>query len=217
MTPTLDVFSIFSSIQGESTAAGRPCTFVRLAGCPLRCSYCDTLEARDGSGRDMTVDDVVRRVVAFRNRLVEVTGGEPLAQGGAPALLVGLADAGLEVLLETSGAFPLDGIDARVRVVMDVKTPGSGMSSSLVEGNLALVGKRAMELKFVVTGEADFHWCADFIARNGLGGRCELLFSPAAGSVPLADLAGWLLASGLDARLQPQLHKLVWPEGERER
>jgi 7-carboxy-7-deazaguanine synthase len=217
MTAALRVHSVFSSIQGESTAAGRPCTFVRLAGCPFACTYCDTLEARDGAGREMTVDDVVRQAIALKNRLVEVTGGEPLAQEATPALLAGLADAGLEVLLETSGAFPLVGIDGRVRVVMDVKTPGSGMSEHFLEDNLAQIGRRPMELKLVVTGKDDFRWGADFIARNGLEGLCELIFSPAAGLVPLADLAGWLLASGLEARLQPQLHKLIWPEGERER
>lgn len=211
------VYSIFTSIQGESTHAGRPCTFVRLAGCPLECSYCDTLEARSSKGEEIPTGEVVARVARRGCALVEVTGGEPLHQKGAKPLIVELLDAGFEVLVETSGAFSIAGVDERASVVMDVKTPGSGMAKRMDPDNLARIAERGDQVKFVITSADDFTWSERLIEKEKLEGRCEILFSPVAGKVDGADLARWLLESGLRARLQLQLHKIIWPLGETER
>jgi 7-carboxy-7-deazaguanine synthase len=215
--PTLQVFRVFASLQGESTHAGLPCAFVRLAGCPLCCSYCDTTEARHAAGETLAISRIVARVRALGPRLVEVTGGEPLAQPATRALLTALADAGLEVLLETSGAFPIAGLDARARVVMDIKTPGSGMDAHNRADNLTALVTGRDEVKFVITGRADFDWAVDFVRRHDLAARAALLASPVAGAVAAADLADWILASGQPFRLQLQLHKLVWPDTGDER
>jgi len=215
--PTLRVFRIFASLQGESTHAGLPCAFVRLAGCPLCCSYCDTVEARDAQGEALTIPAIVERVRALGPRLVEVTGGEPLAQPATRALLIALADAGFDVLLETSGAFTTAGLDSRVRVVLDVKTPGSGMDAHNRPDNLAALVPGRDEVKFVITDRADFDWTADLVRRHDLAARGALLASPVAGAVEPAELAAWILASGQPFRLQLQLHKLVWPDTGDER
>lgn len=212
----LAVFSIFKSIQGESTYAGRPCTFVRLAGCPLGCSYCDTAHVRDSSGRSMEVWAILEEVERLGVGLVEITGGEPLAQQGTPELVTALIESGKEVLLETSGAFPIDTLDGRAVVIMDVKTPGSGMSGKLVEANLDLVVDRGVEVKFVLTSRGDFDWAVNLIRGRGIEGKCELLFSPVLGEVEPGDLASWLLESGVNGRLQLQMHHILWPDGEKE-
>jgi 7-carboxy-7-deazaguanine synthase len=211
MTTTIQLHSFFVSIQGESTRAGLPCTFVRLAGCPLACSYCDTVGAREAAGVTTEASAVVRRCLAETPRLVEVTGGEPLAQPGAFDLLAMLADAGLEVLLETSGAFPISGVDSRVRVVMDIKTPGSGMADRFCEENLAALAWGRHEVKMVVTSRADFDWAVGRVRRADLAARCDVLVSPVHPDVAFDDLAEWILASGLPLRFQPQLHRLIWP------
>jgi len=211
MTGTIQLYSFFVSIQGESTRAGLPCAFVRLAGCPLACSYCDTKEARSAAGAETRISDVVARCAAAGPRLVEVTGGEPLAQPGAPALLAALADAGLETMLETSGAFPIRGLDPRVRVVMDIKTPGSSMADRFCEENLDGLARGRHEVKFVVTSRADFDWAVDRARRADLANRCDVLVSPAHPAVAFDELAEWILACGLPLRFQPQLHRLIWP------
>jgi 7-carboxy-7-deazaguanine synthase len=207
MSTTIQLYSFFVSIQGESTRAGLPCTFVRLAGCPLACAYCDTVAARDKT----EISIVVARCRAAAPRLVEVTGGEPLAQPGALSLLTALADAGLEVMLETSGAFPIRGVDPRVHIVMDIKTPGSLMADRFCEENLGVLERGRHEVKLVVTSRADFDWAVDRVRRADLVALCDVLVSPAHPTVAYADLAAWILASGLPLRFQAQLHRLIWP------
>jgi 7-carboxy-7-deazaguanine synthase len=210
MTAFVRVHGIFLSIQGESTRAGLPCAFVRLAGCPLRCSYCDTRDAAEAEGTSMSVAEVASIAAALGPHLAEVTGGEPLAQPGTPALLTALTDSGLEVLLETSGAFPVAGLDPRVRLVMDVKCPGSGMSGKNLFGNLLVLRPDRDEVKFVVASRDDFDWAVDLCKEHGLASRAALLVSPVPGLVSLRDCAEWVLGSGLPLRLQPQLHKIIW-------
>ncbi|MDD5308138.1 MAG: radical SAM protein [Deltaproteobacteria bacterium] len=212
MTAVVYVHSIFRSIQGESTRAGLPCAFVRLAGCPLRCSYCDTRDAAEAKGVPMPVAEVAAAAAALGPRLFEVTGGEPLAQPGAPALLSALADLGFEVLLETSGAFSVAGLDPRVRIVMDVKCPGSGMSGRNLPENLGALRQGLDEVKFVIVSRADFDWAVALCNEHDLASRAALLVSPAPGLVALRDCAQWVLVSGLPLRLQPQMHKIVWGE-----
>ena len=211
------VFSIFRSIQGESTCAGLPCVFVRLAGCPLSCIYCDTLEARTAPGTLHTVDEVLEKVDSLGPGIVEVTGGEPLAQEGCVPLLRALVDTGRTVLLETSGAFPISSVPDAVNVVMDLKTPGSGMSKRNLPSNLEEARRRGCEVKVVVTDRGDFDWAVSMVRDHDLLSSCQVIVSPCAGSVAASDLAEWILSCGLNLRLGLQLHKVVWPyeEGER--
>jgi 7-carboxy-7-deazaguanine synthase len=209
---TVRVFEIFASIQGESTRAGLPCSFVRLAGCPLRCSYCDTVGAREAEGREMGVDQVVERVLELGHGLVEVTGGEPLYQPAAASLVAALCDAGLEVLLETSGAVSTAGLDPRVHVVLDVKTPGSGMAERMCRENLERLRPGRDEVKFVITSREDFDWAVSLALERGIAGRLPLLVSPVDGAVEPADAAKWILESEAPLRLQLQLHKIIWGE-----
>ena len=202
------VTEIFTSIQGESTFAGLPCTFVRLTGCPLRCTYCDTAYAFTG-GREMGLDAVVARVAAAGQPLVEVTGGEPLAQRETPALLARLLAAGHQVLLETSNALPIDAVPAGVHVILDLKGPGSGEVEANRWENLEDLDERG-EIKLVITGRADFDWAVETIAGRRLAGRWPLLMAPAYPTLDPAELAAWILRAHLPVRLQLQLHKLIW-------
>jgi 7-carboxy-7-deazaguanine synthase len=215
--PTVRVYSIFASIQGESTAAGLPCSFVRLAGCPLACAYCDTVEARRAEGEEVSVDRVVERVLELGHGLVEVTGGEPLHQPGARILLTALGDAGFEVLLETSGAFSIADVDPRVRIVLDVKTPGSGMADQMLLSNLARLRSQWDEVKFVITSRDDFDWAVSLALEHGIAGRLPVLVSPVAGAVAPAEAAKWVLESEAPLRLQLQLHKIIWKGEEADR
>jgi 7-carboxy-7-deazaguanine synthase len=212
--PFLRVTEIFHSIQGESTWAGLPCTFVRLTGCPLRCVWCDTAYAFHGGDR-MTLTEILERVRSFGTGLVEVTGGEPLAHGNAFPLVEMLLDAGHTVLVETSGAFDVAPLDPRACKIMDLKCPGSGESHRNLWSNLDhLTGKD--EVKFVVKDRTDYEWARDTIRARGLDARVgsaalgALLVSPVWGEVDLEALAGWILEDRLPVRLQVQLHKLVW-------
>ena len=204
----LKVTEIFHSIQGESTHAGRPCVFVRLTGCPLRCTWCDTAYAFYG-GRDFTENDVIEQVRAFGCPLVEVTGGEPLSQPEACSLLARLCDEGFEVLLETSGAIDTAGVDRRVRVVLDVKCPGSGMAERMHWPNLERLASQD-EVKFVIKDRGDYEWARDLIRRRDLAARCTVLVSPVFGETDPRQLAEWVLADRLPVRFQLQLHKHVW-------
>lgn len=202
------VTEIFFSLQGESTLVGRPCVFVRFTGCDLRCGYCDTEYAFVG-GRTMTQDEILTEVARHPARFVCLTGGEPLLQRDLPELAQKLLDRGYDVSVETHGQKPLDRLPAGVRRIVDLKTPGSGE----VHEDFALFEVLGAddELKVVVTSEDDFHWAVARIREHGLEKRVgTLLFSPAHQSVAPRDLASWLLASGLEARLQLQLHKLIW-------
>jgi len=210
----LRVTEIFHSIQGESTWAGQPCTFIRLSGCPLRCTWCDTAYAFHG-GERLSLDDILRRVAAPDTPLVEVTGGEPLIHPNAFRLVQRLLDAGFTVLVETSGAVDVAGLDPRAHRIMDVKCPGSGESERNLWSNLQhLTGND--EVKFVIADRADYEWAREVVREHGLGERVragtlkEVLFSPVWGRVEFRDLAGWILEDRLPVRFQLQLHKLVW-------
>ena len=193
----LKVNEIFYSIQGESTFAGLPCVFVRLTGCPLRCSWCDT-EYAFHEGRPMSVEEVVREVERHGCKRVEVTGGEPLVQPEAAPLMRALLDRGYEVLLETGGSEPIESVPDGVVRVLDVKCPGSGESERNRWKNLASL-RAADQVKFVIRDRTDYLWARDRIREHGLIGRCAV------------DLSGWILEDRLDVRVQIQLHKLLWP------
>ncbi|MCL5269479.1 MAG: 7-carboxy-7-deazaguanine synthase QueE [bacterium] len=208
--PTVMVSELYLSIQGESTHAGRPCVFVRLTGCPLRCTWCDSAHAFQG-GKRLAVDEVLRRVAQLRCRLVEVTGGEPLAQAGCLGLLRALCDAGHEVLLETSGALDIAPVDPRVARIVDVKCPGSGQEAANRWENLACL-RPGDELKFVLAGRGDYDWARAVLASHDLIGRVPILFSPAHGRLDGAELAAWIATDRLDVRLQLQLHRILWPD-----
>jgi len=211
---TLAVTEIFHSIQGESTWAGAPCTFVRLTGCPLRCVWCDTAYAFHG-GERMTIGQIMDEVRERPARLVEITGGEPLAQPAAGALADALLAEGYTVLVETSGAVDVSGLDEHVHKIMDLKCPGSGESDRNLWANLDHLTARD-EVKFVVKDRADYEWARDVIRQRGLdrrveeGSLCALLMSPVWGDIDLEALAGWILEDALPVRFQLQLHKLVW-------
>jgi 7-carboxy-7-deazaguanine synthase len=205
---TLQVCETFYSLLGESTAAGLPAFFIRLAGCNLRCRYCDTVYAYEG-GEEMAAAELVKTAASHPARRVLVTGGEPLLQAGTLPLLSNLADAGLAVLLETNGSRPIEAVDARVRRILDLKCPGSGMVSYNLWENLEHL-RDGDEVKFVITDQGDFAWALEVIERNTLAGRVPLLISPVFGAVPPQAAAAWILESGLPLRLNLQLHKYIW-------
>ena len=204
----IKITEIFHSIQGESTYAGRPCVFVRLTGCPLRCTWCDTAYAFYG-GRDMTIDDIVNQVRAFDCNLVEVTGGEPLSQMESLPLLSRLCDEGFEVLVETSGAIDTADVDRRVHVILDIKCPGSGMTDRMYWPNLDRLAPQD-EVKFVIKDRSDYEWAREVLHRYELPVRCTVLMSPVFGEVEVRHLAEWILADKLPVRFQLQMHKYIW-------
>ncbi|ALA56618.1 7-carboxy-7-deazaguanine synthase QueE [Nitrospira moscoviensis] len=204
----LRVTEIFHSLQGESTFAGRPCVFVRLTGCPLRCTWCDTEYAFYG-GTEQSIDDIIARVRAYGCPLVEVTGGEPLAQPDAAALLKRLCDEGFTVLLETSGALDAAAVDQRVHIILDIKCPGSGMAERMHWPNVERLRSQD-EAKFVLQDRADYEWAKDVMIRYGLTERCTVLFSPVFGVLDPQHLAEWILADRLPVRFQLQMHKFIW-------
>ena len=209
----LTVNEIFFSIQGEGTRAGRPSAFVRLTGCPLRCVWCDTAYAfHEGTRR--TEEDVLASLTAMPCRLVTLTGGEPLSQPDAFPFVTRLADAGWEVVVETSGHVLLDRLDPRAVAIMDVKTPGSGEGHRMEWRNLELL-KAKDEVKFVIAHRADYEWSRDLVSEKRILDRCPVLFSPVHGSVDPGQLGRWILDDGLGVRLQVQLHKYLWPGVER--
>ena len=205
----LTVYEIYTSIQGESTHAGRPCTFVRLAACDLRCAWCDTPYAFSG-GRKMSLEEVVSRVSELRCPLVELTGGEPLLQKAAIPLMQRLLETGHEVLLETGGHLSAADVpDAVVRIV-DVKCPGSGEAGKMHWPNLDLLRPHD-EVKFVLKDRADYEYARDVVQRHGLTAKvAAVLFSPVHGVLDPQLLSQWILADHLPARLQLQLHKYIW-------
>ena len=185
-----------------------PTVFVRLTGCPLRCTYCDTAYAFTG-GQSMTLEAVMEEVVRFAPRYVTVTGGEPLAQKNCLSLLRALCDQGYEVSLETGGALDVSNVDARVVKVLDLKTPASGEMEKNLWGNLVHLNPQD-EIKFVLCDEADYQWAKQVMEERRLEQRCAVLFSPAQGQLAPKDLAEWILRDRLPVRLQVQLHKLLW-------
>jgi 7-carboxy-7-deazaguanine synthase len=204
----LKITEIFYSLQGEADTVGFPTVFVRLTGCPLRCQFCDTAYAFHG-GEWRTLDEVLATVGNYSPRYVCVTGGEPLAQKNCLPLLTRLCDANYRVSIETSGAMPLDGVDARVIRVVDVKTPGSGEERRNRYDDLALL-RPDEQIKFVICDRADYEWSREKITALGLVQRCQLLFSPSAGQLPARQLADWILEDRLPVRFQMQLHKVLW-------
>lgn len=204
----LRISEIFYSLQGESSRVGLPTVFIRLTGCPLRCTYCDTAYAFSG-GQNMSLAQILEQVARYGARYVTVTGGEPLAQKNCLPLLQALCDAGYEVSLETGGALDVSGVDARVLKVVDIKTPASGEVEKNLWSNLSALNARD-EIKFVLCDEADYAWAKQVLHEHGLAGKCTVLFSPAQGQLSATALADWILRDKLPVRLQVQLHKLLW-------
>ncbi|KTF38154.1 7-carboxy-7-deazaguanine synthase QueE [Xanthomonas vesicatoria] len=208
--PRLKITEIFLSLQGEAEAAGWPTVFVRLTGCPLRCTYCDTAYAFHG-GQWHDIDAIVAEVDSHGVRHVCVTGGEPLAQKRCLVLLQKLCDAGFDVSLETSGALDVSEVDARVSRVVDIKTPASGEEQRNRWDNLALLTARD-QIKFVICSRADYEWSRGIVAAHALERRCTVWFSPSKGEVTPRQLADWIVSDRLPVRFQMQLHKILWDD-----
>ncbi|HSW39969.1 MAG TPA: radical SAM protein [Acidobacteriota bacterium] len=208
------VNEIFYSIQGESSFMGRPCAFIRLTGCNLRCAWCDSRYSFD-EGTEMAVADIVRTVGRYPAALALVTGGEPMLQPAVHELLAALLEREYTVLLETGGHMPLEKVDRRVRKIVDFKCPSSGMEGHNDYDNVLCL-TRDDEVKFVIGDRPDFDWACERVRSLGLVSRVgEILFSPVAGRISFADLADRVLQAGIPARLQLQLHKIIWPGRER--
>jgi len=206
----LRVTEIFRSIQGESTHAGRPCTFVRLTGCPMRCVWCDSEYTFTG-GEHYSIDHIMAQVKEFGCNLVEVTGGEPLAQKEAFQLIQRLCDDGYEVLIETGGYVSTANVDRRAKIILDIKCPASGEEQRNDWSNLERLRADKDEVKFVIAGEGDWTYAKNLIKEHALESRTKaVLISPAWGQVDLQQLAEWIASSGLNVRMQLQLHKYIW-------
>ena len=208
MAVTLVINEIFYSIQGESSYAGWPCVFVRLTGCNLRCTWCDTTYSFN-EGQPTPLDDILAKVRSFETQLVEVTGGEPLLQPNVLLLLKRLCDLGKTVLLETSGSLDIAPVDPRVVKIMDLKCPSSGETDKNRYANLRHL-TQLDEVKFVIADQADYDWTRRIITAEQLNQRCSVLVSPVVERLPLRTLADWILADRLPVRLQTQWHKLIW-------
>ena len=204
----LQITELFLSLQGESRSVGWPTTFIRLTGCPLRCSYCDTEYAFQG-GESRTIASILQQVEEHRAHHVTVTGGEPLAQRGVYPLMEQLCDAGYAVSLETGGMYAIDAVDDRVSRVVDLKTPASGEMERNHWENLGQLTQRD-QLKVVVADRADYEWLLPILQEHQLEQRCEVLLSPVQGVMEPATLAQWMLEDHLEARFQMQLHKILW-------
>lgn len=205
---TIRITEIFHSIQGESATIGYPTVFVRLTGCPMRCSYCDTAYAFHG-GRKMELEDILTEVRKYKVQHVTVTGGEPLAQPECHDLMAALCDEGYKVSLETGGVIDISKIDPRVYVVLDVKTPASNEEPNNKYSNLDHI-KASDCLKFVICNESDYEWSKDFVTTRKLNEKCDVFFSPSAEELFATDLADWIVRDQLPVRMQVQLHKILW-------
>jgi 7-carboxy-7-deazaguanine synthase len=206
----LRVTEIFRSIQGESTHAGRPCTFVRLTGCPMRCTWCDSEYTFTG-GEHVSIDDVMKQVHDFGCRLVEVTGGEPLAQREAFDLIERLCDESYEVLIETGGYVSTEALDQRAKVILDVKCPASGEAERNHWPNLTRLRPDLDEVKFVIADRADWDFARSVVHDYDLESRARsVLISPAWEQIDLQELANWIVESGMNVRMQLQMHKHIW-------
>jgi 7-carboxy-7-deazaguanine synthase len=204
----LKVNEIYFSVQGESTSAGLPCVFVRLTYCNLRCTYCDT-EYAFYDGKDKSIDEIVDEVRKFDCRLVEITGGEPLVQVECLPLIQRLCDEGFEVMLETGGSLPIEKVGKRVKIIMDLKCPSSGMLKKNLYENLNFL-KKTDELKFVIGIREDYDWAKEIISKYDLIGKCSMLFSVVFGELEPVTLVNWILEDKLDVRFQLQMHKYIW-------
>lgn len=209
----LKVCEIFLSLQGESSFVGLPCAFVRASGCPLDCRWCDTLYAKQ-DGREMLLEEILGRVASLGVELVELTGGEPLAQATAPRLLELFLQEGYDVLLETSGAMSLAPVPEGVHVIMDLKCPSSGMQERMHWPNLQML-RPHHEVKFVVADRADYDYARSLMDRHALAERAQVLFSCVHGAIAPREVAGWILEDRLPVRFQLPLHRELWPEVSR--
>ncbi|MFT5656463.1 MAG: 7-carboxy-7-deazaguanine synthase [Arenicella sp.] len=207
---SLKITEIFFSLQGESRTVGLPTVFVRLTGCPMRCTYCDTAYAFHG-GVKREVEDIVAEVKQYKTKYITVTGGEPLAQPQCIELLTTLCDLGYQVSLETGGAIDISQVDPRVYIVLDVKTPASAEEPNNKYSNLDLI-KPSDALKFVICDEADYQWSKQKLAERKLDEKCEVLFSPSADQLSATALADWIIRDQLPVRMQIQLHKILWAD-----
>lgn len=220
MSEQLKVSEIFYSIQGESTYTGRPCVFIRLSGCNLRCNYCDAAYTWD-DGEFQDIESILGQVDSFPCNLVELTGGEPLTQKNSRVLLQKLVEDGKEVLLESNGSIAIDSVPKGITVILDVKCPCSGSKESFHPDNLRFIKEKlktepdSCELKFVLSAREDYLWAKDFIETNGMNGVLPVLFSPVQERVSAQDLADWIMQDGLNVHLQLQLHTILWPGVDR--
>jgi 7-carboxy-7-deazaguanine synthase len=205
---TLVINEIFFSIQGESTRAGQPCVFVRLTGCDLRCSWCDTTYAFT-EGTETSIDAILEKVKSYHCTLVEITGGEPLAQDNVLLLMKRLCSDGFDVMIETGGHHDISKIDSRVKRIVDIKCPGSKMNNYNRWENIPLLTAND-EVKFVLTDKTDYEWAKTILQQYQLPSRCIVLFSPVYGSLNNRDLAEWMLRDNVKATYQLQLHKYIW-------
>ena len=207
---TLKIYETFSSIQGESTHAGRPCFFIRLAGCNLRCSYCDTSKAWSSeSGKEFSISQLIDLAKASRLNLVEITGGEPMLQEATPELCQKLLENGFEVLMETNGSQPLHTLPREVKRIIDWKTPSSGETKQMLEDNFKTLRPRD-EVKFVIADDNDFENALEIMERFSLAENATVLFAPVFGSMPPDQLVEKILERNVPARLNLQLHKFIW-------
>jgi len=204
----LKVNEIYFSIQGESSKAGLPCVFVRLTYCNLRCTYCDT-EYAFYEGKDYTIEQILTEVKKYQCKLVEVTGGEPLVQEECNELMKILCDDGYDVMLETGGSLPLKNVDLRVRIIMDLKCPSSGMIKKNLYENIDSI-KSTDEIKFVIGSREDYEWCKEIIKKYDLTNKCDVLFSVVFGELEPVMLVDWILEDKLKVRFQLQMHKFIW-------
>jgi 7-carboxy-7-deazaguanine synthase len=212
----LKINEIFKSIQGESTYAGLPCTFIRLAGCNLRCTYCDTNYAYY-HGKELNDEEIVAKIEEYGAKCVEFTGGEPLLQEETPQILKTLLDKDYIVLIETNGSICVGCLDKRLTIIMDIKTPKSGMSHRMNMKNLQFL-KETDEIKFVLMDESDYEWSKDIIMKNKLFDKFKnkVLMSPAYGVLSPKSLVSWVLRDNLPVRVQLQIHKYIWAPDEHE-
>ncbi len=204
----MKVCEIYTSIQGESSYAGMPCTFIRMTGCNLRCTYCDTAYAYS-EGTNLAEEDILKKVRDAGIQLVEVTGGEPLLQQGVFHLITRLVEEGFAVMLETNGSQDIKDINREAIIILDIKTPGSGMHGEMNFSNMEML-KPNDEVKFVITSREDYVWSKEIIGRYRLNEKCRLLFSPAYGMLDPEDLAKWILGDRLRVRLNLQLHRYIF-------
>ncbi len=208
LVKTLKITEIFYSLQGESSFVGLPTVFIRLTGCPLRCQYCDTAYAFKG-GKKLSILEILEQVKTYKTKYICVTGGEPLAQPACLDLLKVLADQNLIISLETSGALPIDQVDPRVNIILDIKTPGSLEQDKNYLDNLKFL-KKSDQIKFVICSREDYEFSKNFLLEHHLFNFCEILFSPSYEQIKPEELAAWILEDQLLVRLQIQLHKFLW-------
>ena len=204
----LKINEIYASIQGESSHTGLPCVFIRLTGCNLRCSWCDTAYAFY-DGKNLTVEETLQKVETFGLPLVEITGGEPLLQEAVYPLMEALLKKGYRVMLETSGALPIDKVPEKVIKILDIKCPGSGEEKKNHLENLKFLSPHD-EVKFVLLDRADYEWSRDMLRKYDMVPSKQVLFSPVYDKLNLKDLSQWILKDRLAVRLQTQLHKVIW-------